>query len=105
MLIKSSIFFANPIPPKHSIDKARIDKIITEAIHDAEKRGITGHANTPFILSRIRELSEGDSVLANEELIKSNVARGTRLAVEYRKILRPERRYAANQTAKRIVNS
>ena len=86
------MFFANPIPAEYSIEKDKIDKIIAEAIDDASKKGITGHANTPFILGRIRELTGGDSILANTELIKANVARGTRLAVELQKI---ERRYAA----------
>ena len=89
------MFFANPIPAEYSIDKDKIDKIIAEAIYDARKKGITGHANTPFILGRIRELTGGDSIAANTALIKANVARGTRLAVEYQKIERDELRYAA----------
>lgn len=88
------MLLANPIPAEHSIDRHRMDTIIAEAISDAERQGITGHANTPFILSRIRELTGGDSIPANKALIDSNVARGTRLAVEYAKL---ERRYAANQ--------
>ncbi|KAL8797656.1 MAG: hypothetical protein Q9195_000008 [Heterodermia aff. obscurata] len=90
--VKPSVFFANPIPPEYSIDKNRIDKIIAEAVYDARKNGITGHANTPFILGRIRELTGGDSIPANTALIKANVARGTRLAVEYQKIMRDEHR-------------
>ena len=91
------MFLANPIPAEYSIDKDKIDKIIAEAVFDARKRGITGHANTPFILGRIRELSGGDSIPANTALIKANVARGTRLAVEYQNIERDERRYAAKE--------
>ena len=94
MGVKSSMLLANPIPLAHSIKKERIDTIIAEAIENAEKSGISGHANTPFILKRIRELTGGDSIPANKALIEANVARGTRLAVEYQKL---ERRYAANQ--------
>ena len=88
------MLLANPIPAEHSIDRHRMDTVIAEAISDAEKQGITGHANTPFILRRIRELTGGDSIPANKALIEANVARGTRLAVEYAKV---DRRYAANQ--------
>lgn len=99
------MFFANPIPAEYSINKDKIDKIIAEAIYDARKKGITGHANTPFILGRIRELSGGDSIAANTALIKANVARGTRLAVEYQKIERDQRRYGAKGVGPAVLSA
>jgi pseudouridine-5'-phosphate glycosidase/pseudouridine kinase len=86
--IKSGLFFANPIPSEHSIPKSEIDIAIEEAIQDAERHGIFGYANTPFILARIKELTNGRSVPANRALIESNVGRATRVAVELAK-LRP----------------
>jgi pseudouridylate synthase / pseudouridine kinase len=41
-----------------------------------------GSDNTPFILSKIKELSQGKTVQANHKLVESNVKRGTRVAVE-----------------------
>jgi len=82
------MFLANPIPMVHSIAKDRIDQIIGKAVQDAEIAGATGHRNTPFVLKRIRELSEGTSVNANRSLIEANVLRGTKLAVEYGKLQR-----------------
>lgn len=55
---------------------------MAQAIQDAEKRGVTGSQNTPFILSKIREITHGDTVIANRSLIEENVIRGTRVAVE-----------------------
>lgn len=92
--VRPSILLANPIPAEHSIDRHRMETIVAEAVSDAEQNGITGHANTPFILRQIRELTGGDSISANKALIEANVARGTRLAVEYQRL---GRRYAANQ--------
>lgn len=59
-----------------------MDLIIAQALQDAEKAGATGKDNTPFILSRIRELTHGDTVSANRSLIKENVIRGTNIAVQ-----------------------
>lgn len=65
-----------------------MDAIITQALRDAEKSGATGSDNTPFVLKRIREITNGGSVSANEALVEANVARGTRVAVQLAEIER-----------------
>ena len=77
----SGILFANPIPAEHSIEKGEMDVIISQAVQDADKAGSTGAANTPFVLNRIREISNGRSVAANRALIEANVIRATKTAV------------------------
>jgi pseudouridylate synthase / pseudouridine kinase len=84
--LKSGLFFANPISLEHSLPKSEIDRAIEEAVQDAERQGIHGHANTPFILERIKQLTEGKSIPANRALIESNVARATKVAVELSKL-------------------
>ena len=79
--VGSSMLLANPIPEDHSIPKDEMEHIIARAIQDAEVAKSTGSDNTPFILNRIRELSNGRSVTANCALIESNVARAAKLAV------------------------
>ena len=86
MRLKSGLLFANPIPAEHSIPKAKIDAIILQALQDAKAAGSKGNQNTPFVLQRIRELTQGGSVTANRALIESNVLRGTRIAVELSKL-------------------
>lgn len=49
---------------------------------EAAERGFHGHANTPFILARIKELTKGNSVAANRALIESNIKIATRVSVE-----------------------
>ena len=63
-----------------------MDATIAQAVHDAEGSGSTGSDNTPFILSRIHEITDGASVAANRVLVASNVARGTKVAVHLAKI-------------------
>lgn len=59
---------------------------IEEAVHEAEAKGFTGHANTPFILAKIKELTKGSSIPANRALILSNAARAAKVAVELHKL-------------------
>ena len=75
------MFLANPIPAQYSIAKVKMDAIITQAIHDAESSGSTGNDNTPFVLQRIHQATNGESASANRALVEANVARGTRVAV------------------------
>ncbi len=86
--LESGLLLANPIPDKHSIGKSEMDAIITQALQDAETSGSTGSDNTPFVLRRIREITKGASVTANQILVESNVARGTKVAVHLASIER-----------------
>jgi pseudouridine-5'-phosphate glycosidase/pseudouridine kinase len=84
----SGLLFGNPIPEKFSIPKAEIDIAINQAVQEAAEQGIHGHANTPFILARIKELTEGRSIPANRALIESNVEMAAKVAVELASIRR-----------------
>ncbi|KAL9108595.1 MAG: hypothetical protein Q9227_006681 [Pyrenula ochraceoflavens] len=84
--LQSGLHFANPVPVEASISKLEIDEIISSAVREADEKGFYGAANTPYILSRIKELSGGRSVIANRALIESNVERGTKVAVELAKL-------------------
>ncbi|KAL6714432.1 hypothetical protein ACLMJK_007856 [Lecanora helva] len=79
--LTSGLLFANPIPAGHSIPKGEMDKVIDQAIREAQASGASGKDNTPFVLRRIREITGGQSVTANRVLVESNVARGTKLAL------------------------
>jgi pseudouridylate synthase / pseudouridine kinase len=74
--------FANPIPESAAIARDEIEDVISQAIIEADEQGVTGKDNTPFILERIRQLTGGDSIIANRALITSNVRRGTLVATE-----------------------
>jgi pseudouridine-5'-phosphate glycosidase/pseudouridine kinase len=80
--INSGLHFANPIPEEASIPRAEMDLVIEEAIKYADAAGASGRDNTPFILTKIKELTESRSVKANRSLIASNVKRGTLVATE-----------------------
>ncbi|KAE8166347.1 Indigoidine synthase A like protein-domain-containing protein [Aspergillus tamarii] len=84
--VSSGMHFANPVPVQQSIPKDEMDDIIEEAIRLAEVEGYQGSDNTPFVLSKIKQLSGGKSVTANRALVEANVQRATRVAVELSKL-------------------
>jgi len=59
-----------------------MDSIIEEAIQQADAAGASGKDNTPFILNKIKELTQGKSIPANRALIESNVRRAAIVARE-----------------------
>ena len=84
--VHSGLLFANPVPTESALQRAQVDGFITQAVTEAEQQGVTGNAATPFLLKRIRELSDGLTVTANTALVEANVIRGTRVAVELAKL-------------------
>lgn len=77
--IRSGIVIANPIPLNAEIPDNLMAPIIAQAQKEAAH--INGKAITPFLLKRITELSAGQSLHANIELIKSNAILGAQIAV------------------------
>ncbi|KAL8360020.1 hypothetical protein RB601_007486 [Gaeumannomyces tritici] len=80
--IESGILFANPIPAEYAIPRDEMEKAINRAVSEAAELGFTGHRNTPFILQRIRELTNGASVPANLALVRVNVVRAAKISAE-----------------------
>ncbi|KPI39370.1 Pseudouridine-metabolizing bifunctional protein [Cyphellophora attinorum] len=84
--VHTGFVFANPVPAESALDKVQVDGYITQAVREAEEKGVIGNANTPFLLKRIRELSDGLTVTANTALVEANIIRGTKVAVELAKL-------------------
>jgi pseudouridylate synthase / pseudouridine kinase len=74
------------VPEQYSIPKCEMDEVIAEALRCADLEGFHGSDNTPYVLSKIKELSGSRSVAANKGLIESNVKRATKVAVELMKL-------------------
>ena len=80
--LNGGVLVFNPIDDKYAYPKEFIDKAINEALIEAEKNNITGKRITPFLLSKIVELTKGKSLDVNIELVKNNVLLGTKIAKE-----------------------
>jgi pseudouridine-5'-phosphate glycosidase len=81
--LQGGIFIANPIPKEYSLDFEEIDKTIENAIEEAKRRKIKGKELTPFLLSKINELTKGESLKANIELVYNNAQLGAEIAKEF----------------------
>ncbi|WKT39274.1 Pseudouridine-5'-phosphate glycosidase [Fusarium oxysporum f. sp. vasinfectum] len=85
--IESGLLFANPIPEEFGIPAPEMQAYIEQAVREANEKGFTGSANTPYILGRIKELTGEKAVIANKALVTSNITRATNIAVELSKLL------------------
>ncbi len=75
------VLVANPVPAAHEIPAAEIAGFIETAVGDAARSGIGGKAVTPFILSRMLELTGGRSLATNVALILNNARLAAAIAV------------------------
>lgn len=73
---------ANPIPKEHAMPEKEITNIIEQALKEAAENNIHGKDVTPFMLGKVVELTDGQSLEANIELVKNNAILGAKLAVK-----------------------
>ena len=81
--LKGGAVIANPIPEADAMDKSFIDGIINKALKEAEEQNIAGKDVTPFMLGKVKDLTEGRSLEANIALVKNNAVIGSQIAVAY----------------------
>ena len=81
--LNGGILVTNPIPAKYAMDEKVINKAIKQAQSEMEKKGIKGKDETPFLLARIVELTKGDSLDTNIQLVLNNAKLGAQIAKAY----------------------
>lgn len=72
---------ANPVPAELQIPQNIIDPVIEQALKEAETLKISAKKVTPFLLSRIFELTDGKSLDTNIALVKNNAKVAAEIAV------------------------
>ena len=77
----SGILVCVPVPEAEALPEDVVRDAVSQAVADADTKGIAGPALTPWLLSRIGELTDGASIRANTALIANNAAVAARLAV------------------------
>lgn len=81
--LDGGILIANPIPKEASLDEALMEKAIKEALIQMEKDGVTGKEITPYLLTKIKALTGGESLTSNIALMKNNAKVAAQIAVAY----------------------
>ena len=79
--LEGGVVVANPVPAEDEIPAAEIEILIAKAVAEAHAAGISGKAVTPYLLSRMLELTEGRSLKTNIALVLNNARLATRIAV------------------------
>ncbi|KMT14574.1 hypothetical protein BVRB_4g073440 [Beta vulgaris subsp. vulgaris] len=77
----TGILIAVPIPKEHSASGSFVESAIQRALTEARAQNIKGSAETPFLLSKVNELTGGASLTSNIALVKNNAAVGSKIAV------------------------
>ncbi|MDY4849013.1 MAG: pseudouridine-5'-phosphate glycosidase [Bacilli bacterium] len=84
--LEGGILVTNPIPSEFAMDDKVINDAINAAIKEADELGIKGKETTPFLLKKIVELTGGDSLESNIQLVLNNAKLGALIAKEYSEI-------------------
>ena len=79
--LKTGMLVTNPIPQQYAMDKTVIDKAIDQALAESHEQGIHGKETTPFLLARVAELTGGDSLESNIQLVLNNARVAAKTAV------------------------
>ncbi len=80
--MKGGMLVTNPIPEEYSMDAKYINQSIDEALEEAKAQGIKGKETTPFLLAKVSEITGGDSLDANIQLVYNNAKLGAQIACE-----------------------
>lgn len=85
MKLKGGLLITNPIPKAYEMDSTLIHNAIEEALRQAEAQHIKGKESTPFLLAKVKELTGGDSLDSNIQLVYNNAKLASQIAVEFYK--------------------
>lgn len=84
--LQGGAIIANPIPEAYEMDPKVINDAILEAVKQQNEQGVKGKESTPFLLAKVKELTGGDSLDSNIQLVYNNAKVGAQIAVELSKL-------------------
>lgn len=82
--LNGGLVVANPIPEQFAMPEHTINAAIDQAV--AEAQGVIGKESTPFLLARVAELTGGDSLKSNIQLVFNNAILASEIAKEYQRL-------------------
>ncbi len=86
MGLDGGVLVTNPIPAEFSMERSLIEGAISEAVEEAKQLGIKGKAATPYLLSKIAAITEGQSLNSNIQLVYNNAKLASDIAIELNKL-------------------
>lgn len=82
MKLDGGVVIANPIPEQYAMDQQTIDGAVEQALKELDDQGVSGKESTPFLLARVAELTGGNSLASNIQLVLNNARLGAAVAAE-----------------------
>ncbi len=86
MGLKGGMLVTNPIPEEYAMDDKAINSAIDQAVAESVEQGIKGKEITPFLLARVAELTGGDSLDSNIQLVYNNARLAAKIAGAYQRM-------------------
>lgn len=86
MGLEGGVIVANPIPEEYEMEKKYIEGIIEDALKKADELNIKGKDITPYLLDKIKEMTESKSLDSNIQLVFNNAAIGAQIALDYSRL-------------------
>ena len=86
MALGGGMLVTNPIPEEYAMPLTTINAAIDRAIAECNAQGIHGKETTPFLLARVSELTGGDSLASNIQLVYNNARLAAQTAAAYCKL-------------------
>ncbi|MBT2685237.1 pseudouridine-5'-phosphate glycosidase [Bacillus sp. ISL-37] len=83
--LDGGVVVANPIPEEDALEESFIANVIEKALGEAREKQIAGKQVTPFLLGKVKELTDGKSLVANIALVKNNARVGAKIAASLAK--------------------
>jgi len=81
--LEGGLVIANPVLREDAMDEEVIEEAIIKSLKEASEKGIDGKAVTPFLLERISQLTDGESLKTNIALVCNNALVGAKIASAY----------------------
>lgn len=83
---QNGVLITVPVPAEDELPRDIAEAAIEKATAEADAQGVKGKDVTPFVLARVAELTEGQSMVANKSLLNNNALAGAQIAVALEKL-------------------
>lgn len=80
--LHGGLLITNPIPEEYALDENLMNQSVNQALKESDEKGIHGKDVTPFLLRRVVELTGGESLESNIQLVLNNARLGAEIAKE-----------------------
>ena len=85
--LEGGLVIANPVLREDAMNEILIEEAITKSLKEVSEKGIDGKSVTPFLLERVSQLTDGESLKTNIALIFNNALLGAKIASAYGHVL------------------